>query len=472
MNTKYLYLHTIGCQMNVYDSEQIAMRLAPLGYEQTASMDGADLIIINTCSIRAKAEQKAFSLLGRLARMKRGKRRLVIGVGGCVAQQEGKKILERMPAIDFVFGTQAIDRLPRLIQQVEARRCRLVDVDMDEVPDIPEFFGGRRIERQVTKFVTIMRGCDNYCTYCVVPFVRGREISREPESIIREIRELVENGVKEVTLLGQNVNSYGKKQSLCSFSELLARINEIEGLLRIRFTTSHPKDLSSDLITAFGNLDKLCPHIHLPVQSGSNRILKRMNRRYSVEQYLDKVAKLRDTCTDIAITSDMIVGFPGETDADFEKTLELIKTVEYDGLFAFQYSDRPSAPSVKLPHKVSGPLKRERLQALLDLQEKFTKRKNKDLVGSTQWVLTDGLSKKQVSGRPDTANQVLQWTGRTPTNKIVNFYLDGHPAANQSLIGQLIGVRIDKAFSHSLFGKAIAAESLARGLKGVENYAA
>jgi tRNA-2-methylthio-N6-dimethylallyladenosine synthase len=472
MNTKYLYLHTIGCQMNVYDSEQIAMRLAPLGYEQTASMDGADLIIINTCSIRAKAEQKAFSLLGRLARMKRSKRRLIIGVGGCVAQQEGKKILERMPAIDLVFGTQAIDRLPRLIQQIEARRCRLVDVDMDEVPDIPEFFSGPRIERQITKFVTIMRGCDNYCTYCVVPFVRGREISREPESIIREIRELVENGVKEVTLLGQNVNSYGKKQSLCSFSELLARINEIEGLLRIRFTTSHPKDLSSDLITAFGNLDKLCPHIHLPVQSGSNRILKRMNRRYSVEQYLDKVAKLRDTCTDIAITSDMLVGFPGETDADFEKTLELIKTVEYDGLFAFQYSDRPSAPSVKLPHKVSGPLKRERLQTLLDLQEKFTKRKNKDLVGSTQWVLTDGLSKKQVSGRPDTANQVLQWTGRTPTNKIVNFYLDGHPVANQSLIGQLIGVRIDKAFSHSLFGKAIPAESLARGLKGVENYAA
>jgi tRNA-2-methylthio-N6-dimethylallyladenosine synthase len=337
MNMKYLYLHTIGCQMNVYDSEQIAMRLAPLGYEQTASMDRADLIIINTCTVRAKAEQKAFSLLGRLARMKRNKRRLIIGVGGCLAQQEGEKILERMPSIDLVFGTQAIDRLPRIIRQIEARRCRIVDVDMDEVPDIPEFLVGPQTESQVSKFVTIMRGCDNYCAYCVVPFVRGRETSREPESIIREIRVLVENGVKEVTLLGQNVNSYGKKQSLCTFPELLLRINEIEGLLRIRFTTSHPKDLSSDLITAFRDLDKLCPHIHLPVQSGSNRILECMNRKYTIEQYLDKVAKLRDTCNGIAITSDMIVGFPGETEADFEKTLELIKTVEFDGLFAFQY---------------------------------------------------------------------------------------------------------------------------------------
>jgi tRNA-2-methylthio-N6-dimethylallyladenosine synthase len=343
---------------------------------------------------------------------------------------------------------------------------------MDEVAGIPEHLDGHRTESQVAKFVTIMRGCDNYCAYCVVPFVRGRETSREPESIIREIRVLVENGVKEVTLLGQNVNSYGKKQNLCSFPELLARINEIEGLLRIRFTTSHPKDLSPDLIMAFRDFSKLCPHIHLPVQSGSNRILKRMNRKYTIEQYLDKVAKLRDTCSNIAITSDMIVGFPGETEADFQKTLELIKTVEYDGLFAFQYSDRPSAPSVKLPHKISEPIKRERLQTLLDLQEKFTKSKNKALVGSTQWVLTDGLSKKQASGQPDAAHPALQWTGRTPSNKIVNFYLDGHPDAKQSIAGQLIGVRIDKAFSHSLFGKAIGAELPAGGLKGVENYAA
>jgi len=472
MNKKGLYLCTIGCQMNVYDSAQIAMRLAALGYEQTSSMTHADVIIVNTCSVRAKAEQKAFSLLGRISKMKHSKKRLIIGVGGCVAQQEGKKILERMPAVDLVFGTQAIDRLPRLIEQIEARRCRIVDVAMDEAPDIPEAVVGSRTESQVSKFVTIMRGCDNYCAYCVVPFVRGRESSRKPESIIREIRALVERGVREVTLLGQNVNSYGKKQHMCRFPELLSKINEIDGLLRIRFTTSHPKDLSADLIGAFKSFDKLCSHIHLPVQSGSNRILKRMNRKYTREQYLDKVAKLRDTCPQIAITSDIIVGFPGETDGDFEQTLELVNTVEYDGLFAFQYSDRPPAPAAKLPDKITGPVKSKRLQILLDLQQKYTKQKNQALVGSTQRILADGLSKKQVSDPTDSGGQTLQWTGRTFTNKIVNFSLEELPVHNENLTGRLIDVRIEKALSHSLFGKATNLKSSVGGLKGVENYAA
>jgi tRNA-2-methylthio-N6-dimethylallyladenosine synthase len=472
MRPKYLYLYTMGCQMNVYDSEQIAMRLARLGYEQTPSVTRADVIIVNTCSVRAKAEQKAFSLLGRLSKMKRYKKRLIIGVGGCVAQQEGKKILERGPAVDLVFGTQTIDRLPRLIQQIETKRCRIVDVAMDEAPNIAEAVVGPQNESQVSKFVTIMRGCDNYCAYCVVPFVRGKESSRRPESIIREIHALVENGVREVTLLGQNVNSYGKKQHLCSFAELLSKINEIDGLLRIRFTTSHPKDLSSDLIAAFKSLDKLCYHIHLPVQSGSNRILKRMNRKYTKEQYLDKVAKLRDTCPQIAITSDVIVGFPGETDGDFEQTLELVKTVEYDGLFAFQYSDRPYAPAASLPDKITEPVKSKRLQILLDLQQHYTKQKNQALVGSIQLILTDGLSKKQVSDSTDTSGQTLQWTGRTFTNKIVNFSLDELPIYKESLTGRLIDVRIDKALSHSLFGQAINLKPSAGGLKGVENYAA
>ena len=472
MNSKYIYLHTIGCQMNVYDSEQIAMRLATLGYEQTASMAHADLIIVNTCTVRAKAEQKAFSLLGRLARMKRDKKNLIIGVGGCVAQQEGEKILDRLPAVDLVFGTQSIERLPGLIQQIEARRCRIVDVDMDTDPRIPEPLVESRNESEVSKFVTIMRGCDNHCTYCVVPFVRGREASRSPESILREIHSLVKSGVREVTLLGQNVNSYGKNEDLCSFAELLSMINEVEGILRIRFTTSHPKDLGSDLIAAFRDLDRLCPHIHLPVQSGSNRILKRMNRRYTREQYLDKVMKLRDTCSRIAITSDIIVGFPGESQADFEQTLQLVKTVEFDGLFAFQYSDRPQAPSVRLPDKLPEPIIRKRLQILLDLQEKFTRRKNEALVGSTRLVLTDGLSKKQGSVRPDENRRDLQWTGRTSTNKIVNFYGDETATANENLTGKMVGVRIDKGFSHSLLGRAINVEPSAGGLKGVKNYAA
>jgi tRNA-2-methylthio-N6-dimethylallyladenosine synthase len=472
MNSKRLYLHTIGCQMNVYDTEQIAMQLAAIGYEQTATPDGADLIIVNTCTVRAKAEQKAFSFIGRIAKMKRHRKRLIIGVAGCVAQQEGRRILERMPAVDIVFGTQAIDRLPRLIQQIETRHCRIVDVDMLESPVIPDALVGSQRTSQVSKFVTIMRGCDNYCAYCVVPFVRGRETSRQPESIIREIKALVDNGVKEVTLLGQNVNSYGKNQNLCTFAELLTRINEIEGLLRIRFTTSHPKDLGTDLISSFKEISKLCSHIHLPVQSGSNRILKRMNRKYTREQYLDKVAELRDTCPQIAITSDIIVGFPGESETDFNQTLKLVEAVKFDGLFAFQYSDRPPAPAAKLPDKIETSIISNRLQVILASQDRLTRRKNQQLVGSTQWVLTDGLSKKEAAGNPHSGDPSLQWTGRTSTNKIVNFFVDASSAKNLNLIGKMVGVHIDKGYSHSLFGRAVNLEPSLQGLKGVENYAA
>ena len=382
MVDKYLYLNTIGCQMNVYDSEQIAMRLAALGYQQTSSLDNADLVIVNTCTIRAKAEQKAFSFLGRLARLKKKKPGLITAIGGCVAQQEGEKIFKRIPYLDLVFGTQAIDRLPSLIQKIDKKRCRIVDIEQADKPHFPETEDCIASDSQVSRFVTIMRGCDNFCSYCVVPYVRGRETSRHPDVIINEIRQLAESGLKEVTLLGQNVNSYGKKEGLCSFTELLSKISQIEQLLRIRFTTSHPKDFDEDLINAFRSNEKLCDHIHLPVQSGSNRVLKRMNRKYTKELYLDKVAKLRDTCPEIAITSDFIVGFPGESEADFEETLDLIRTIEFDGLFAFKYSDRPNAPAAKYDAKVSDRQMKKRLQILLDLQEACTKKKNQALVGS------------------------------------------------------------------------------------------
>ena len=473
MLNKSFYLNTIGCQMNVYDSEQISTLLAGMGYQQTGILEIADLIIVNTCTIRAKAEQKAFSFLGRLAKLKIKKPGLIIGIGGCVAQQEGDKILRRVPHVDLVFGTQAIGRLPLLITKIEDKRCRIVDVGLAALPDLPDILPGRRPDRSVSTFVTIMRGCDNFCTYCVVPHVRGREISRHPDRIMEEIREFVQSGVKEVTLLGQNVNSYGKKEGLLSFPELLDRVNTIEGLLRIRFTTSHPKDFGSALINAFRTHEKVCSHIHLPVQSGSDRILKRMNRKYTKALYLDKITKLRDTCPGIAITSDMIVGFPGETDADFNETLDLMTTVQFDGLFAFVYSDRPNAPAVQFKNKISEEEKRKRLQTLLELQEKFTRMKNEALVGSIQPILVEGTSKKQPSGGFSRSQATGQWTGRTSTNKIVNFnHNDDPPGGGGIFAGKIVHTKIEKAYAHSLWGKPVEIETATGGLKGEKSYAA
>lgn len=473
MVNKYLYLNTIGCQMNVYDSEQIAMRMVALGYQQTSSLEKADLVIVNTCTIRAKAEQKAFSFLGRLARLKKKKPGLITGVGGCVAQQEGEKIFKRIPYLDLVFGTQAIDRLPYLIQKIEKKRCRIVDIEQADNPHFQDANDRIAPASQVSRFVTIMRGCDNFCSYCVVPYVRGRETSRHPDVIINEIQELARSGLKEVTLLGQNVNSYGKKEGLCSFTELLSRVSQIEGLMRIRFTTSHPKDFDEDLIYALRTNEKLCDHIHLPVQSGSNRVLKRMNRKYTKELYLDKVAKLRDTCPDIAITSDIIVGFPGESEADFDETLDLIRTIEFDGLFAFKYSDRPNAPAAKFEEKVPDQQMKKRLQVLLDLQDTFTQKKNQALVGTCLAILVEGFSKRQFSGNLNHPHQAVQWTGRTSTNKIVNFYQDDNPESCDDLSpGELVDVKIEKAYSHSLWGKLVEGKAAAERLKGDRSYAA
>ena len=470
---KYLYINTIGCQMNVYDSEQIAKGLKSLQYKMTSSIEKADLIIVNTCAIREKAEQKVYSFLGRLAGLKRKKPALMIGVGGCVAQQEGAKILERVPHLDLVFGTNAIGRLPDIVKVIESKRCRIVDVEMSEQIEEFEFVKQRRDREKTTAFVTIMQGCDNYCTYCVVPYVRGRETSRHPENIVQEIRCLVEAGVREVTLLGQNVNSYGKKEGLCAFPELLRRVNDTDGLLRIRFTTSHPKDLSENLIFAFKGLEKLCNHIHLPIQSGSNRVLKSMNRKYTREIYLEKIDKLRHSCPEISITSDIIVGFPGETTADFEETLDLIQTVEFDGLFAFKYSDRPNAAAARFLNKISEQVKKNRLQQVLDLQDHYTTQKNKALEGSMQSILVEGLSRKQNRMDKSSSHPDVQWTGRTSTNKIVNFNRSNGNIARKDIVpGQIVNVRILKGFSHSLWGEPVSAEPISFGLRGDESYVA
>jgi len=475
IDKKYIYMNTIGCQMNVYDSERIMQSLQPLGYVESPSLDMADLVIVNTCTIRAKAEQKAFSFLGRLAKIKKKKPGIIIGVGGCMAQQEGKNILERVPFIDIVLGTHAVERLPRHIEKIESKRCRVVDVEMtNEIEELEhkESIIPKHPVEGISRFLTIMRGCDNYCTYCVVPYVRGREISRDPDSIVKEARKFVKTGVKEIFLLGQNVNSYGKKEELCSFHELLSRVNDIEGLLRIRFTTSHPKDLTEDLMSAFANLDKLCHHIHLPVQSGSNDILKKMNRKYTRERYVEKINQLRNICPKIAVTSDIIVGFPGETEADFRQTLELIKLIEYDGLFAFQYSDRPNVSASGLPDKISEKTKRDRLNELLEFQGHITKKKNRALIGTDQEVLVEGFSKKELKNNTTSKSLTYQLTGRTPANKIVNFVCDDKTTNHQEMVGQIASVRIEKAFSHSLWGKLVKNHSSLNKLKGEKSYAA
>jgi tRNA-2-methylthio-N6-dimethylallyladenosine synthase len=443
MKPKRVHIVTMGCQMNVYDSEQMLRHLAPLNYTHTSQLDKADLILLNTCSIREKAEHKVYSFLGRLVRMKRLRPDIIIGVGGCVAQQEGYRLLERAPHIDIVFGTFALARLASLVRHVEDQKRRIVDVDQRRSSDPlcvkePVLKAG-----QATAFVTIMQGCDNFCTYCVVPYVRGREVSRSPEEILEEIRLLVENGIREVTLIGQNVNAYGQKNGHgCDFPALLEHVNDIEALRRIRFTTSHPKDLSDRLIQAFCRLDKLAPHIHLPVQSGSDRVLRRMNRGYTRDFYLEKVAGLRNLRPDIAITTDIIVGFPGEDGVDFEATVGLVRQVGFDSLFLFKYSDRANVPAAKFSNKVPEAVKAERFSTLLGVQSQFTIKNNEILVGTTQEVLVEGPSKKS-------SNQL---TGRTSCNKVVNFV---YGTDDMVSVGRILPVRIVEALSHSLLGHAV-----------------
>ncbi|MCD6584944.1 MAG: tRNA (N6-isopentenyl adenosine(37)-C2)-methylthiotransferase MiaB [Desulfobacteraceae bacterium] len=452
MNKKNVFINTIGCQMNVYDSSQMAKLLKHKNYESVDSYTNADLIIVNTCAIREKAVQKVYSFLGRLSDLKKKNTRLKIVVAGCVAQQQGAKLIKRFPQIDIVLGTHAINQLPDLLSRIEDSSSPIVRIAFSEkIHETASPAISVTQKEKVSDFVTIMQGCDNYCTYCVVPYVRGREISRKPESIIKEIQMMVYSGLKEITLLGQNVNSYGVKEGLTSFPELLAMVNDIDGLERIRFVTSHPKDLSDQLIESFGKLNKVCNHIHLPVQSGSNHILTKMNRKYTREAYLEKIEKLRAVSPGIGITSDFIVGFPGETEQDFNDTLGLIETVQFDSVFAFEYSDRLEAPASRFSDKINSAVKRNRLQRLFTLQKEITKKKNQSLIGQTFSVLIEGESKNQLKNI--STSETVELSGRTSENRIVNF--DGSPEwviDIESLKGETVNVEIVKAFSNSLFG--------------------
>jgi len=423
--------------MNRYDSERLVEILGGGKYVVVEDYGRADLIFINTCTVRDKAEQKAFSYLGRLKTLKRNRPELVVALGGCVAQQYGEELLVRWPHLDLVVGTHSISKVPAMLARYEATGERQAWVNFSY--DFGDEQDGRSQpwKPEVSAYVTIMRGCDNFCTYCIVPMVRGRERSRPSPEIIREVQSLVDCGVREVTLLGQNVNSYGQGVSgEVNFAGLLQRVAQVKGLLRIRFTTSHPKDLSPSLMRCFSELPSLCPHIHLPVQSGSDYILQRMNRGYTRDHYLRLVRKLREIRQDVAVSSDMIVGFPGEQAEDFQLSLRLLEEVRFDGLFSFKYSDRPQTAARLLDGKVAEEVKLERLQRLQELQEGITLEKNESQVGQTCLALVEGPS--QIGGS--------QLSGRTPQNRVVNF--KGSP----DLVGEEIPILITVAHAHSLEG--------------------
>ncbi|MCK5322887.1 MAG: tRNA (N6-isopentenyl adenosine(37)-C2)-methylthiotransferase MiaB [Desulfobulbaceae bacterium] len=446
---KYAYIETFGCQMNVQDSETMAQLLADADYMRTEKISQADLIVVNTCSVRKKAEDKAYSMLGRLRKLKKKKPSLIIAMAGCVAQQEQGDLFKRMPYLDIVLGPQNIFRLPQLVDNTGKNGNGILATGLSPSFKIPFILPEMESDLSHSRFVTIMQGCNNFCTYCIVPYTRGREISRPVDDILNEISHLVENGVKEVTLLGQNVNSYGKdcksgnnsSDALTTdFPGLLRLVAKIPGLLRIRFTTSHPKDLSEDLMRCFEELSNLCPHFHLPVQAGSNRILKLMNRRYTIETYLKKVEKLRQYRPDIAITTDIIVGFPGETREDFEATMDLVNKVRYHGAFSFKYSNRPGVKASGFKDQIEEREKSERLTQLQARQKEITMERNREYEGRQMAVM---IEKENMSSRG-------QWRGRTETNHVANI-----EASGPFKPGQIIQARITEACYHSLRGVSI-----------------
>ena len=446
---KKLYIQTYGCQMNQHDSNQIVGIMSRANYVPTDKAEDADLILLNTCSVRDKAEQKVYSALGRWRELKERKSGVVIGVGGCVAQQEGEALLRRMPYLDLVFGTHNIHRLAQMVEEAQSLGKRPVEVAFYRDPSYMEDLEAQPRVEGAKAFVTIMQGCDKVCSFCIVPYVRGRELSRRSENILREVRSLVGQGVKEVMLLGQNVNSYGKKcPGELTFAQLLRRINDIRGLERIRFTTSHAQDLSPELIEAYATLEKLCEHLHLPVQAGSDSVLRRMRRGYTRQEYLERIFCLRNRRPDIALSTDIIVGFSGETEQEFEQTLEILREVEYDEIFAFAYSARPHTAAVKIHRDdVPGEVKRERLRKVLDFQTQISLKKNREKTGAVEEILLEGAAKLRKG----------QLMGRTRSNKIVNV------TAPEQLTGTIVRVRITRASANSLLGEIIEGQEKSSG---------
>jgi tRNA-2-methylthio-N6-dimethylallyladenosine synthase len=436
--SKTFYLETFGCQMNVVDSERIVDLLGGIGYRQVDQAWQAQLLLLNTCAVRDKAVRKAYGHLGRFKPLKDADPSLIIGLGGCVAQQEGEQLLKEFPYLDLVFGTHNVHRLPELVNAVEVKRGKAAAIDFLDRETRLQLFPNRIGSEAVTRFVTVMQGCDNFCSFCVVPIVRGREISRPSGEVLEEVRDLAAQGVREITLIGQNVNSYGVGvPGELNFAGLLRKVAVVDGIARIRFTTSHPKDLSDELIACFGEIDKLCRHLHLPVQSGSDRILKEMNRGYGRTHYLELVAKLKQVCPEIRLTTDIIVGFPGEDEADFNETMTLLEEIRYAEIYSFLFSPRRGTAAAELPDNTPATLKQERFDRMLVLQNAISEQAWQDDVGQVREVLVEGES-RQGKG---------QLFGRTTWNRIVNF------CGSPELIGQLVPVRITKSYRNSQLGE-------------------
>lgn len=436
MSKKHVKFLTYGCQMNFSDAERMEGELAKLGYQSVEEMDQADLIIINTCCVRETAEDKVYGKIGEIKALKRRNPDLILGITGCMAQKEGEKLIKRAPHIDFVLGTNKIHEVVSTIQKLEAANVKhVVDTELRE-SEMPEDVAIQR-NTALSAWIPIMYGCNNFCTYCIVPYVRGRERSRLPEDIVREVQEAVAQGYKEVTLLGQNVNSYGKDHQKATFAQLLAMVDKVEGIQRVRYMTSHPKDLSNEVIEVIKNSKHICRHFHLPVQYGSNRILKAMNRVYTVEQYRDLVARIRAAVPEASLTTDLIVGFPGETEEDFQQLMAFIQEIRYDQAYTFIYSKRSGTPAAEMDNQVEDAVKHQRLNRLMELQNSISLEINQQLVGRTLEVMVEGLSHTDET----------VWNGRTDTNKLVLWQYTGKEKP-----GDLVKVKIQQAQTWILKG--------------------
>ena len=437
LQKKRAFIGVYGCQMNISDAERMEGQLATLGYERTEDMARADLILLNTCCVRETAEDKVYGKIGEIKHIKRMNPALIFGITGCMAQKEGEALIRRAPHIDFVLGTNKVHELKATVRRLEsARRGPVVDVLLGDAP-LPENVPIERTGR-LSAWVPIMYGCNNFCTYCIVPYVRGREHSRRPEDVVREVEEAAAQGFKEITLLGQNVNSYGKDHKLASFAELLLMVDAVKGVERVRYMTSHPKDLSDAVIDAVRQGRHICPHFHLPVQHGSDRILQAMNRVYRKDAYRSLVERIRAAVPDASLTTDLIVGFPGETEEDFGELLDFLREIRYDAAYTFLYSKRSGTPAATMEAQVEDSVKKERLHRLMEVQNEISLEKNAALKGTVQEVLAEGPSR--------TDEDV--WTGRTGTNKIVLWR-----KKSQETEGDIVRVRITQPQTWVLKGE-------------------